>query len=737
MDPNNLIDEISKDDNIASIDFLVSSTNLRPVEAETFYTSKKSLITLLNPTISSIENPGEIEFAIAATDSFISPTVQIKSLDTLATRLAINGLNSQQRYYWHTRLNSEQFEWGATFSFYNEMSYSWLFNNSFKSSDINLESTVFDSSSNSWVLKLKNNELKIISAGSNDGKFASMRYNRQELLPSTFFWGMVTAEIDSVTLQPNNFHYFAWPNSREENADSLIGYIESLSTGTIVAIAISDDAQQSVLGSSGTPVRQAIETLGSLYIDSVLYRESWCIIGVKGAPQGSVPEAYSKHFSGPAIIDTSKELLANNGFIQLPKIKNSVEWQSVFKSDLLAAGSSLAYFVRGIKSDNTIDTLGTVSFLGDSADLSFIDAKVYPQIDFIVNFTANSSFESPSFKSLGVNFIPPPELGTNYQVVFFTADTVTIGEDVGLSFYVYNVGESTADSFKVKVEIINDDNSRNTIFEQIVDSLSSEQRKYFEINYNTSSGAGAKTFLVDIDSDKQITELYEDNNFYTVPFFIKQDTTRPTLKISFDWNDILDGDYISPKPEIKIEMSDESLIPITDTSAVTIFLNDEPVYYANNQTTLSIEFNEENPKAVVTYTPELEDGEYYLKTFGQNSLGNIADSSGLEKHFLISNEAKLLYVYNYPNPSSGETHFTFKLTQIPDEMKIKIYTIAGRLIKEINIPAVDLNYDFNKIYWNGRDEDGDIIANGVYLYKVILTAGDKTEDVIQKLAIVR
>ncbi len=123
--------------------------------------------------------------------------------------------------------------------------------------------------------------------------------------------------------------------------------------------------------------------------------------------------------------------------------------------------------------------------------------------------------------------------------------------------------------------------------------------------------------------------------------------------------------------------------------------------------------------------------------FGQNSLGNIADSSGLEKHFLVSNEAKLLYVYNYPNPTSGETHFTFKLTQIPDEMKIKIYTIAGRLIKEIKIPAIDLSYDFNKIYWDGRDEDGDIIANGVYLYKVILTVGDKTEDVIQKLAIVR
>ena len=302
---------------------------------------------------------------------------------------------------------------------------------------------------------------------------------------------------------------------------------------------------------------------------------------------------------------------------------------------------------------------------------------------------------------------------------------------------MYNVGESKADSFKVKVDVGNDDNSSNTIFEQIVDSLGSNERKLFTLTFNTSTGLGAKTFMIDIDSDKQIRELYEDNNFYTVPFYIKQDTSIPSLNISFDGADILDGDYISPSPEIKIELSDESLLPISDTSAITIFLNDDPIYYAINQSVLSISFNEENPKAIVTYTPELKDGDYILKVFGKNSLDNVADSSGLEKQFRVSNEVKLLEVYNYPNPTSGETHFTFKLSQIPDEVKIKIYTIAGRLIKEINIPPTDLKYDFNKIYWDGRDEDGDILGNGVYLYKVILTAGEKTEKVIQKLAIVR
>lgn len=70
-------------------------------------------------------------------------------------------------------------------------------------------------------------------------------------------------------------------------------------------------------------------------------------------------------------------------------------------------------------------------------------------------------------------------------------------------------------------------------------------------------------------------------------------------------------------------------------------------------------------------------------------------------------------------------------------MKIKIYTVAGRLIKEINIPPSELRNNFNRIFWDGRDEDGDLLANGVYLYKIIATLSGKSFTDIQKLAIVR
>jgi flagellar hook assembly protein FlgD len=48
-----------------------------------------------------------------------------------------------------------------------------------------------------------------------------------------------------------------------------------------------------------------------------------------------------------------------------------------------------------------------------------------------------------------------------------------------------------------------------------------------------------------------------------------------------------------------------------------------------------------------------------------------------------------------------------------------------------------LNYDFNRIEWDGRDEDGSLIANGVYLYKVIVKKGSDVITATQKLAVVR
>jgi len=65
------------------------------------------------------------------------------------------------------------------------------------------------------------------------------------------------------------------------------------------------------------------------------------------------------------------------------------------------------------------------------------------------------------------------------------------------AFYAYNVGESNADSFNVKVEVINEDNSRQTIFTQQLIHLILMEESYLNCSH-TSLGSGAKIFQISI-----------------------------------------------------------------------------------------------------------------------------------------------------------------------------------------------------------------------------------------------
>lgn len=103
---------------------------------------------------------------------------------------------------------------------------------------------------------------------------------------------------------------------------------------------------------------------------------------------------------------------------------------------------------------------------------------------------------------------------------------------------------------------------------------------------------------------------------------------------------------------------------------------------------------------------------------------------------LVSDELQIKDFYNYPNPMKGENEFYFQplCAENPPECKIKIYTVGGRLIKEINYnPVIGLN----KIPWDGKDSDGDIIANGTYLYKLFAEDTSGKETAVQKLVILR
>jgi hypothetical protein len=727
IDPENLIDEIYEDDNRFIFELNVYSMALRDLIPYEITNGGINTLVILNPTTLNNNVITKINLQIADNDEFTDCITNIVPVNDFYTKVDLADFNLEERYW--IRYKSED-----TKDFSNPKSF--LSTNNFKYSVGDSLSFAIQKMNN---LELANDRMKIsldssnisvLSAGAYSGATVIIAKNGENLLSNTFFAGMGIAVFDSLTMAVDTafwYELFQHP----ENVEALANYIYGIENGKIVAMGVANDARNNI----SNDLRNAIKTLGSTKIDSLVFQGPWALIGRKGAPPGDVIEEVLGPYDGQIYIDTT--FVRNNTFGTLTTslIGPASNWESFSVSDSLPGDSEIKYRILGERSAGAYDTLDYLMLNDGLADLSFLNDSAYSKIKILAEFSASSEFVSPVLKSLGVNYRGFAELGTNYQVVSVDRDSVDQGETVNLSFSVYNAGEIHADSFQVVVDLVEPNNTSTEIFSETVGGLANDEKKDFDVAFNTALYGGEGRFKITIDKNNNVREYYKDNNYYTVPFYVFADTSRPQLELTIDGRDILDWEYISNKPTIKITLSDDFPLPITDTSSVIITLNGKRVYYSDPAREDVI--SDENPKYVVTYTPELKTGEYTLYVNGMDANGNPALENGIEKHFKVSTKAELLEVYNYPNPFENDTYFTFKLTQIPDEMKIRIFTVAGRLIKEISLSPSDLNYDFNRIYWDGRDEDGDVLANGVYFYKVVLKKGDETVTKIQKLAVMR
>jgi len=101
--------------------------------------------------------------------------------------------------------------------------------------------------------------------------------------------------------------------------------------------------------------------------------------------------------------------------------------------------------------------------------------------------------------------------------------------------------------------------------------------------------------------------------------------------------------------------------------------------------------------------------------------------------FAIQSELQLSQVVNFPNPMQSETHFTFNLGNDKScDVVIRIYTVAGRLLKTLHA-SVPVGY--NEIFWDGVDASGDVLANGVYFYKISADDGKEKDEVVERLVV--
>ncbi|MFZ1081550.1 MAG: type IX secretion system sortase PorU [Candidatus Kryptoniota bacterium] len=218
----------------------------------------------------------------------------------------------------------------------------------------------------------------------------------------------------------------------------------------------------------------------------------------------------------------------------------------------------------------------------------------------------------------------------------------------------------------------------------------------------------------------------------------------PLITIYFDSTNYKTGDVVSQNPTLFVNLHSINGINLSDAAVghtlQATFDGQQSVnlapFYAGNVDS----YQDGTIKYPVTLS--LAPGEHSVTVSAFDVFNNEGDTSAT---FDIESSAQLSItnVYNYPDPFSGSTAFTFQRNGgvgEPINVKIKIFTLSGRLIKTIEYPGMITGNDtFVKIPWDGLDNDGNRLANGVYLYKVVASTvdGSQTSEALGKMAVLR
>ncbi|RMD48658.1 MAG: hypothetical protein D6830_06470 [Ignavibacteria bacterium] len=499
-----------------------------------------------------------------------------------------------------------------------------------------------------------------------------------------------------------------------------------------MVFAVSDEGHV-----SNSTLKSKIKEFGSKYIDEVGFRYSWAMIGKKGLAAGEAVEQYSPASSGSVTIDTTFISPYSSGSFITNTIGESLSFDSLI-IDYLAGVNNSIQIIPIINKRDTLDNIFVPGVQTYSLN-SFNNGKPN-SMKFIVQLNRGAGTSNVFINKFGTEYKNLPELTSSGRLTYISKNKIIQGDSITLNYGFINAGESIADSVELNVYINYPDNSKKLLDSQMLINVGKDSSYKNNVTFldNYTNGFGDFAFEVKLDETNKVPELFEDNNIFIIPFEIQKDTVTnleaANVDVLFNGQAIFDNETVNNHPTIKIVLSYQPLFDYSDTTQYSIYLDGRKKYFSSFD---SLEYDTINREIKYTFKPLLSSGEHSITITGRNIFGNIKGESGYQLSFKVTEGLEIVDLYNYPNPMKEDTYFIFGLPELPDNLILKVFTIAGREIYSKELDSSELNFNLNKIYWDGRDNDGDTIANGVYFYKFIIRKDGKSKSTIGKLAVLR
>jgi len=220
-----------------------------------------------------------------------------------------------------------------------------------------------------------------------------------------------------------------------------------------------------------------------------------------------------------------------------------------------------------------------------------------------------------------------------------------------------------------------------------------------------------------------------------------EDAMGPEVKLFLNDENFVSGGVVNNSPVLIAKLQDENgintssgighdiLAVIDGDETNPIVLNDFYETDLDDFTKGSLSFK----------LRDLEPGSHTLTLRAWDVYNN---STTRELQFIILEDEvfKIENVLNYPNPFVSYTEFWFNHNNPVEailDVQIQVFTVTGKVIWTTSKTVSGKRSYQNEMVWDGRDDFGDRVGKGVYVYKISVksTLTNKTVEKIEKLVV--
>ncbi|MFD3000529.1 C25 family cysteine peptidase [Pontibacter toksunensis] len=491
--------------------------------------------------------------------------------------------------------------------------------------------------------------------------------------------------------------------------------------------------------------KAAFRRIGSSLIDNLTTGAPFAIVGQKGSAVGTAQELTASADNATPVtsqdisLDATLQSARAAGTITSVTIGPALKWETLHHNIERYKGGSDKYTLKVIG----IDTTGQEDVLVEKVqskvlDISSIDAKLYPNLKLSAFLSDSTARTAPQLKQWFVYYEGVPEGVVRPDLVKISSGLLSeqaSGGHITAPMAFQNISNTAfRDSLVVEVTL-SGDGVQPAVSRFKIKPVAAGETVTFTYTSPTQELEGNYKLSMYVNPRLQLEQHYF-NNIYEVSFSVKP-KLHPIMDVAFDGVHILDGDLVSPSPVISVTLKDENRHTfLQDPSAMSIILinslkEETVVSLVNNPQEVTYVAATEQNDFKLEYKPlKLEDDKYTMEVRAKDSAGKDSGISPYRIGFEVVSEAGVTNFYPFPNPFSTKTNFIFTLTgsTIPEHMKIQILTVTGKVVKEImkeELGPLRIGNNKTEYAWDGTDMYGDKLANGVYLYRVVMSRIDE------------